>query len=157
MQIKIRKAKIADVKDMQNFMYLLMKEEYEDFDSTNKITWAKSALCKNYFYNRVKGSNELAIIVEYEGKKIAYLSGQITKNVPYRTIKNLAILADMYVLNEYRNMKVGTMLVDEFKKWAKKRNAKIMRVQAFAHNEKTLRFYRRHGFYDYTVIFEGKV
>lgn len=157
MEIEIRNAKLGDIKDMQNFMYLLMKEEYEQFDSTNKISWAKSKKCAEYFENRVTNPKCLAIIAEYKGEKIGYLSGQINGAFEYRSVPKFGILADMFVLEEYRNLKVGTKLIKEFKKWAKAKGAKRMRVQAFAMNEKGLRFYRRHGFNDYSVIFEGKI
>jgi GNAT superfamily N-acetyltransferase len=157
MEIKIRKAKLDDIKDMKKFMYLLMKEEYEQYDPTNKITWAKSKKCADYFTDRVEKSNDLAIIAEYNGEKIGYLSGFIRGPFEYRSVTKFGVLADMFVLEEHRNLKVGTKLIKEFKKWTKNKGAKRMRVQAFTQNEKVLRFYRRHGFYDHESILEGKI
>lgn len=157
MKITIRKAKLNDIKDMQKFMYLLMKEEHENFDPTNKVTWAKSKRCTEYFENRIANPKCLAIIAEYKGKKIGYLSGQINGAFEYRSVTKFGILADMFVLEEYRNLKIGTKLIKEFKKWAKAKGAKRIRVQAFAMNEKGLRFYRRHGFNDFETILEGKI
>jgi diamine N-acetyltransferase len=157
MKISIRKAKVDDIKDMQKFMYLLMKEENEKFDSTNKVTWAKSKKCYNYFENRITDRNQSAIIAEYKGEKIGYLSAQINGAYEYRSVPKFGVIADMFVLEDYRNLKIGTKLIKEFKKWAKKNGAKRIRVQAFAQNEKALRFYKRHGFDDYEVVFEGKI
>ena len=157
MKIDIRLAKLDDVKDMQKFMYLLMKEEYEQFDPTNKITWAKSKKCAAYFTNRINKTNQLAIIAEYKDEKIGYLSAQINGAYEYRSISKYGILADMFVLKEHRNLKIGTKLIKEFKKWAKQKGAKRIRVQSFAKNEKALRFYRRHGFDDHELILEGKI
>jgi len=158
MKVKIRKAKPEDMKVMQNFMYLLMKEEYEDFDTTNKITWAKSKKCADYFKMRTSWrEGNYAIIAEVDGKPVGYLSGAVFKGPEYRTLTKMAQLGDMYVIEGYRNMRIGTKLIREFKKWAKQRGAKRIRVEAFANNEHALRFYRRHGFEDYTLILESKI
>jgi len=157
MKILIRKAKIEDIKDMQKFMYLLMKEENEQFDSTNLVTWAKSKKCYEYFERRITENNQLAIIAEFEGEKIGYLSAQINGAFEYRSVPKFGVIADMFVLKEHRNLTIGTKLIKDFKKWAKSKGAKRMRVQAFAMNEKALRFYRRHGFKDFETILEGKI
>ncbi|MFC1600186.1 GNAT family N-acetyltransferase [Patescibacteria group bacterium] len=157
MKISIRPAHLDDIKDMQKFMYLLMKEEYEQFDPTNKITWAKSKKCADYFKNRITNAKSLAIIAEHKGEKIGYLSAQINGAFEYRSVPKFGVLADMFVLEEHRNLTIGTKLIKEFKKWAKKKGAKRIRVQSFAKNEKALRFYRRHGFDDHDTILEGKI
>lgn len=157
MKVKIRKAKTDDIKLMQKFMYLLMKEEYESFDPTNKITWAKSQKCADYFKMRVSERGNFAIIAEINGEPVGYLSGGVYKSPEFRTLDKLGQLGDMYVIDGYRNMKIGTKLIKEFKKWLKERGVKRMKVELFSRNEKALRFYARHGFEDYTSILEGKV
>ncbi|MFC1810855.1 GNAT family N-acetyltransferase [Patescibacteria group bacterium] len=157
MKIKIRKAKLDDIKTMQKFMYLLMQDEYEMFDPTNKITWAKSQACADYFEMRIENNNSYALIVEDNGKPIGYLSGEVRTAPKYRTLKKIGEIGDMFILEQYRNKKIGTKLIKEFIKWAKKRKAQKLMVHAFAHNNKALRFYRRHGFDDYTMILESKI
>lgn len=157
MEIKIRKAKQDDVKDMQNFMFQLMTDELKNYMPTNKVAWSKSKKCHEYFSNRVKNTGELAIIVELDGKKIGYLSGYAHNALPYRIETKYAVLADMFVLEEHRSKKVGTKLIAEFKKWAKSKGAKVMRVESYSKNKKALKFYRQHGFDDSSLILERKV
>lgn len=157
MEIKIRKAKMDDVKDMQNFMFHLMNDELINYMPTNKVSWAKSKKANEYFTNRVKNTDELAIIAEYDDEKIGYLSGYIVNKLFYRTESKFGILGDMFVLKEYRNKKIGTKLITEFKKWAKSKGAKVLRIEAYSANKKALKFYRRHGFEDSSVILESKV
>ncbi len=157
MEVKIRKAKQEDIKLMQKFMYLLMKEEYENFDPTNKITWAKSKKCADYFKMRVSERSNFAIIAEVDGEPVGYLSGGFFKSPAFRTLDKLGQLGDMFVIDGYRNLKIGTKLIKEFKKWLKERGAKRMKVELFTNNKHALRFYKRHGFKDYTSILEGKI
>jgi len=158
MKIKIRKAKLEDIKTMQKFMYLLMKEEYEQYDPTNKITWAKSKKCSDYFRIRVSSkTNQYATIAEVNGEPVGYLSGEVYKGPTYRSVTKMGQLGDMFVVKEFRNKKIGTKLIREFKKWAKLRGAKRIKVEIFTANKKALRFYRRHGFDDHTSILESKV
>lgn len=157
MKITIRKAKLNDIKDMQNFMFHLMTDELKNYLPTNKVAWAKSKKCKEYFLNRVRKVNEFAIIAEYNGEKIGYLSGYSHTALPYRIETKFGVLADMFVLEEHRSKKIGAKLVNEFKKWAKSKGAKIMRVESYSANKKALKFYKRHGFEDSSVILERKV
>jgi GNAT superfamily N-acetyltransferase len=157
MKVKIRKANGDDVKLMQKFMYLLMKEEYENFDPTNKITWAKSKKCADYFKMRVSERGNFALIAEVDDEPVGYLSGGIYKSPEFRTFTKLGQLGDMFIIDGFRNQKIGTKLIREFKKWLKQRGAKRMRVELFTKNKKALRFYARHGFEDYTSILEGKI
>ncbi len=105
MKITIRKAKQGDVKDMQNFMFHLMTDELKNYMPTNKVSWAKSKKCQEYFENRIENINELAIIAELDGEKIGYLSGKVHGALHYRTEKKLGILGDMFVLKQYRSKK----------------------------------------------------
>lgn len=157
MKIKIRKAKLDDIKDLQEFMFHLMTDELIHYMPTNKVSWAKSKKCQEYFTNRVQKPNELAIIAELEGEKIGYLSAYIHGPLHYRTEPKFGILGDMFVLEEHRSRKIGTKLITEFKKWAKKKGAKIMRVESYSANKKALKFYRSHGFEDSSVILERKI
>lgn len=157
MKITIRKAKLDDVKDMQNFMFHLMTDELKNYMPTNKVTWAQSKKCQQYFINRVRKVNEFAIIAEYNGEKIGYLSGYVHKTLFYRTEPKFGVLGDMFVLEEHRNKKIGTKLINEFKKWTKSKGAKVMRVESYAANKKALKFYRRHGFEDSSTILERKI
>ncbi len=157
MEIKIRKATLDDVKDMQEFMFHLMHDELVNYMPTNKVKWAKSKKSHEYFVNRIKKINELAIIAEFKGEKIGYLSGYVHGPLPYRTEKKFGILGDMFVVQEHRSKKIGTKLITEFKKWAKKRGAKVLRIESYSANKKALKFYRRQGFEDSSTILERKI
>lgn len=154
MKTKLRKATLEDVKTMQNFMYDLMKEELEQYDPTNKITWAKSKHCAEYFSGRIINNNEYAMIAEVDGKVVGYLSGYVGKGPVYRSLTKLGVLGDMYVSKDFRNQKIGTKLINDFKKWATTKGARKIRTEVFTKNVKAVRFYQRHGFDDYTSILE---
>ena len=157
MNIKIKRAKPEDVKDLQGFVYSLMKYEYKHFDKTTDPKWAKSKPCEKYFKKRVESRNSIALLA-FDGEKIVgYLSGGIGKADLWRKMKIHGELADMFVEEKYRNKKVGTLLMEEFLTWAKKRKATTVEVKAYAGNDIATNFYRKHGFEDYIMVFEKKL
>jgi len=47
--------------------------------------------------------------------------------------------------------------MENFKEWAKEKDADRLRVEASADNEEAIRFYRENEFEDYTVILEEDI
>lgn len=80
MNIQIKKAKIEDVKKLQEFMLLLMKYEWS-FDKTTDLKWAKGRDCKKYFEDRVKKQNSIAFLAMYGEEIVGYLSGEVEKGI----------------------------------------------------------------------------
>ena len=89
-----------------------------------------------------------------EGKIVGYIVGGITKAENYRKLPKTAELENMLVLKEYRNKGIGKALYESFAKWCKEKKVKIERVLATAQNAKAIKFYKSHGFKEYSVILE---
>jgi len=157
MNIEIKIAKLENLKNIQNFLHSLMKYEYKNFDKTSDVQWAMSEECANYLKSRIDEENSLALIACDDDEIVGYLSGGVQKADTWRTMDLCGKLSDMFVEEEYRNKKVGTLLVEEFLKWAKEKGAKRVEVKAFAGNDIACNFYRKHGFEEYTTIFEREV
>ncbi len=55
-------------------------------------------------------------------------------------------LQDLVVSEDYRNHGIGTLLLNEAKKYGKEKGADFFRTQVFPMNKAGLRFYERNGF-----------
>src|SRR5436189_5618845 len=57
-----------------------------------------------------------------------------------------AHLISMWTAPTHRKSGVGRLLVDEIIKWARSRNARVLRLMVVGNNEAAIRFYERLGF-----------
>jgi len=63
----------------------------------------------------------------------------------------------MCIDDEYRIFCIGTLLMDEFKKYCKERNMQNIKVTASAKNSRAIQFYMKNGFEDYNVTLKFKI
>jgi diamine N-acetyltransferase len=155
--IEIRKAKLSDLKDIQELNHLLFEKEYKEFDKLLDLKWTYGADGTNYYKNKLTKPENAGFVAVDEGKIIGYLVGGNTKVENYRKVPKVAELDNMFVLKAYRGKGIGTMLHNAFLKWCEEKKVKILRVQATAQNIKAINFYRKNGFKDYTLILENKI
>lgn len=155
MNIKIDYAKTEDLKDIQNLNLLLFQKEKEEYDLTFNLSWTFSSEGANYFSNAIEDNNSCVLIVRSDKQIVGYLAGKIkiTQNT-HRTLENQAELENMMILAEYRNMQIGTKLVEKFFSWAKDKDIKNIKVTASSKNEKAINFYKKCGFKDYDHTLE---
>lgn len=154
MDINIRKANINDLKEIQNLNNLLFELEYNNYDNTLKLVWPLEKEGEEYFKDVIE--NNIAYVAETNGKIIGYLAGSISEQISYIT-ETFAELDNMYVNEEYRRYSVGTLLINEFKKYCKDNSIENIKVTASAKNSKAIQFYMKNGFEDYNVTLKLKV
>ena len=154
MDINIRKANINDLKEIQNLNNLLFELEYNNYDDTLKLGWPLEKEGEEYFKDVIE--NNIAYVAETNGKIIGYLAGSISEQISYIT-ETFAELDNMCVNEEYRRYSVGTLLINEFKKYCKDNSIENIKVTASAKNSKAIQFYMKNGFEDYNVTLKLKV
>ena len=153
-KIKIRKATIEDLKAIQNFNLLLFKKEKEEYDPFLDMNWTFGKEGTKYYKEKIGKDDNCAFVATVDDKVIGYLVGGIVKAETYRKLPPTAELENTFVLDDYRNFKIGANLYLAFMKWCKEKGVKIIRVQASAPNLRAINFYRKNGFKDYTLILE---
>lgn len=153
MKVKIRFATIKDFKTVQSLNLSLFKKEYKEYDKTLNTGWPFSRKGKQYYKRRLSGEG-CALIASIDGTPIGYLLGSIIKVDSYQKKSVYAELENMFVVDQYRNMKVGTGLIKVFLKWCKSKKVKRVKVKASAHNLSGLQFYRKNRFGDYNLVLE---
>lgn len=143
---------MKDLKAIQELNLKLFEKEYKEYDPKLNMDWTFGKDGTKFFTSRIK--NGFAAVAETDGKTIGYIVGGKAKDYSYRIINNTAELDNMFVLEPYRNQKIGTMLVEAFLNWCKEKEYGHIKVSAVAQNEAAIRFYRKFGFNDYTLTLE---
>jgi len=153
-EVKIEKATIENLRDIQNLSYELCKKEEKEFDPTINVNKPFSKEGEEYFRKKIEGKDECALIAIADGKIVGYLVGGLAEVESYRKISQIIELGNMFVLENYRNLGIGTKLIKEFFNWCKTKGINRMKVVVSAGNVRGINFYKKNGFFDYDVVLE---
>ena len=158
MRVKIRRAILNDLKQIQQLNLALFQKEINDYDPSLDLNWTFGKLGTKYFKNRIRDKAYGGIWVALDGEKtIGYLSGGITRVEVYRKLPRTAELENTFVEPLYRSKGIGQKLFKEFVQWSKIHHVKKFRVQASAQNKKAIKLYQRQGYKDYNLTLEKDI
>jgi ribosomal protein S18 acetylase RimI-like enzyme len=155
--MKIKRATIKNLKDVQKLNLILFKKEYKEYDKTLNCKWTLSKKGEEYFKNRITESDGCVLVACADEKVVGYLVGSLHDVRPGRILPIFAELENIFILDKYRNMKIGTKLCRSFFKWCKLKNVGRVRVIASAMNSRAIKFYKGNGFEEYDLILETDI
>ena len=116
---------------------ILDERKYNDLIDNNIVI-------KNHFSKML--DDEDAILLAY------YLDKLIVGYILIRKInENLCLLDGLYVLEEYRNQKIASSLLNEAIDRCKKLNVKYIDINVMEKNELAIRIYKKLDFTEYEV------
>ena len=153
-KINIRKATINDLNSVQYLNNSLFDLELNNFDDTLKQGWFFEKEGKEYFKDMI--NNEIVFVAQIEEKIVGYLAGSICEQTSYIT-ETFAELDNMCINEEYRRFGIGTLLMNEFKKYCKEKDMQNIKVTASAKNSRAIQFYIKNGFEAYNVTLKYKI
>lgn len=153
-KVLIRKARLEDLVAIQRLNNNLFELEFNNFDDTLKLGWPFEKEGKEYFKSMIE--NEIVLIAQIDEKIIGYLAGSICEQISYIK-ETFAELDNMCIYDEYRRYGIGTLLINEFKKYCKEKNIHNIKVTASAKNSRAIQFYMKNGFEDYNITLKYKV
>jgi GNAT superfamily N-acetyltransferase len=104
-----------------------------------------------YYKDLVAAENALCLLARSGGTVAGHLIGRLMPVSSLRPGAVRAVLESMRVAAERRREGVGEALVAAFVAWARERGANELAVQAYAHNDGALAFYRAQGFRPFEV------
>ena len=154
MESKIRLATIEDLKKVQELNLMLFKKEHEEFDKTLNCEWTFGKLGTEYFTERITQDDYCVFVAIADGNVVGYLAGGLDKLESYSLSPFFSELENMFILNEFRGVGIGSELYQAFVDWSKSKGASRLRVIAHANNIDGINFYRKNGFIDYNLILE---
>ncbi len=144
----IRKAVKEDLEDILVLFQMLFEYEIKKFNDKLNIDWPFTIEGRKEFLNQIQ--NYIVFIAEVDSKIVGYLSGTV-RRVNHLTITR-GRLESMYVMEEYRGINIGTMLIKEFERYCKLEGAKGIVVSALSENKKAIDFYKKNLFEDYSTV-----
>ena len=137
-KVIIRKANLDDLVSIQNLNNNLFDLEFNNFDDTLKTGWPLEKEGEEYFEDMIK--NEIVFVAQIEEKIVGYLAGSICEQISYIT-ETFTELDNMCIDDEYRRFGIGTLLMNEFKKYCKEKNMQNIKVTASAKNSRAIQLY----------------
>ncbi|MCL2229197.1 MAG: GNAT family N-acetyltransferase [Firmicutes bacterium] len=140
--VKIRRAEIGDLGEIQSLNNLLFKWDAQ-FDKALNMDWSFSKEAEEFFAKMIK--TQFVWVAEVDCRIVGYLSGSL-ENKKGHTHDVFAKLENILILDEFRKLGVGNMLFNEFKKQCEQKNVDSIRVSTCAKNINAIDFYEKNGF-----------
>ena len=149
---RIVAAGMEDVEDLVCLNTRLFLEDAGTRDPRTDTFWP-ARYGREHFLGLLSRDDAVCFLAWLDAEKVGYLAGYLRRSTPLRPVI-VAELQSMYVVRTGRSRGVGRHLVEEFLAWARRRQAGLVSVTAYATNEGAIRFYKRAGFDPRTISLE---
>jgi ribosomal protein S18 acetylase RimI-like enzyme len=156
-KVTIRQAKIEDLEAIQNLSYGLFQAE-KDRDQYLNHQWSYAEYGEKYFRGHIENrkDDKICFVAEFAGEIVGYLAGAVMEIELWRPVKRTE-LENIFIKEEFRNKQVGTLLVQKFFEWSKEKGVDLIKVTAYASNDKAINFYKQNGFNPQSLTLETKI
>lgn len=96
----------------------------------------------------IENPNRELFIAEINSEIVGFVECFIAKSHPHPVIKERewVQLDNIAVKNEYQNKKIGNLLLERAKEWAKEKNLNRIELTVYSFNTNTINFYEKKGF-----------
>lgn len=151
MKVSIKKATLKDLQNIQKLNLMLFEKEKKEYNPLLNLNWTYGNKGTKYFKDSIENDLGLCLVAKIDDKIVGYLIGWIKKEKnPSLIINKQAELENMFVLDEFRNNKIGYKLVEYFLEWAKDNKVENIQVTANSQNIKAINFYKKFEFKDFS-------
>ncbi len=143
----IRKAKIEDAAAIEA-LYTELEKDAVMYQSEHFILSPAGARSRQ-LEEILKSKNQVMLVAVDESDVVIGFAHVVFMGVKaFSCLKPQTniYLQDLVVSGDYRNRGIGTLLLNEAKKYGTEKGADFFRTQVFPMNKAGLRFYERNGF-----------
>ncbi|HLC48562.1 MAG TPA: GNAT family N-acetyltransferase [Candidatus Norongarragalinales archaeon] len=105
-----------------------------------------AGIYRNLIRKIMRGKKSAAFVAVYEGKIIGHILLVEKRHFPIYQKDSEAFVEEMFVAKQFRNLGVGTKLLDAAKKWGKTRKLPFLGINVHTKNNKAFKLYRNLGF-----------
>jgi len=155
--MKIRKAKVEDLKALIDLGYEFLSYEEKQHDESYNPKYIYTKDSKHYILKRIKEARSYFMVAEENGQLIGFLVGSICPRLKSRPNVVPSLLEELFIQEKYRGQGIGQEMFYKFADWCKRKKATKMRVDMFYKNNKAKKFYKKSGFKEHTVIYEKDI
>ena len=153
--VNIRKAKKSDFDKILK----LAKQLYEvelPFDKNLNKDYYNTKKAENNLKKSIKSKKNTFLVAEQDKDLIGYIDGDlIDKEGIY--INKVAYIEHLCVSEKYRKQGIGKMLIDEFTRLMKEKDAKFIKLNAFENNIAAISFYKKEEFKEYSIYYMKEI
>lgn len=152
--VNIRKAK----KDDFDKILKLAKELYEaelPFDKNLNKDYYNNQKVKDDLRKSISSRKKTFLVAEKDRNLVGYVDGYLMDKEVY--ISKVAYLDHLCVSEKYRKQGIGKMLMDEFTKIMKEKDAKFIKLNAFENNIAAISFYKKEEFKEYSIYYMKEI
>ena len=143
----IRKAKIEDAAAIEA-LYTELEKDAVTYQSEHFVL-SPSGARSSQLEEILKSENQVMLVAVDESDVVIGFAHVVFMGVKaFSCLKPQTniYLQDLVVSGDYRNHGIGTLLLNEAKKYGTEKGADFFRTQVFPMNKAGLRFYERNGF-----------
>ena len=143
----IRKAKIEDAAAIEA-LYIELEKDAVMYQSEHFVLSPAGARSRQ-LEEILKNENQVMLVAVDESDVVIGFAHVVFMGVKaFSCLKPQTniYLQDLVVSGDYRNQGIGTLLLNEAKKYGTEKGADFFRTQVFPMNTAVLRFYQRNGF-----------
>lgn len=151
MDAVVRKAELKDTKEANNLLTMLIRDEKQYDPSINE-----NCVISRFYEDMISDDSNILLVAEIDNKIIGYLYGYIVDN-GNTYIDMVSKLDALYIIKEYRNNKIATKLINEFKSWSLKKGVKHIEVQVLNDNISAVNLYKKEGFESFKSTLINKI
>lgn len=139
------------IQQLNNEVYV-NSEQFDPYLSQNDCFTKES---EEEYKKSVIDDHKFCMIAEVDGKPAGYLYGG-ENNYSYRINKRGEIF-HMGTSPQFRSHGIGSLLVNEFKKWCKDRGLTHIATSTYYNDPKARKFYEKQGMAPIDIGYEGKI
>ena len=143
----IRKAKIEDAAAIEA-LYTELEKDAVTYQSEHFV-FSPAGARSRQLEEILKSENQVMLVAVDESDVVIGFAHVVFMGVKaFSCLKPQTniYLQDLVVSGDYRNHGIGTLLLNEAKKYGTEKGADFFRTQVFPMNKAGLRFYERNGF-----------
>lgn len=141
MDIKIVRAASKDMAIVANSYLTKLIHDEKKYDKSINDNCIVESLYDNFY----KNENVCILLAKHKEEYVGYLFGNIIDTGDAYIIKK-AKLDAMFVDENYRGNKIGVRLIEEFKKWAIKKDIRVIELTVCNDNKSAINLYEKCNF-----------
>lgn len=154
--MRIRRARLADIKELTKLQSLLMKHHMK-FDGYWDVKRNAKSMYSKYFIKMIKSPNAVMFVAEDNGKIIGFTLGKIKKRPPIFKIERVGQVNSTFVLEKYRKKGITKRLTNELFEWFKSKKIYNIELDVDNRNLTGLKVWKRLKFDRYLITKKRKI
>jgi ribosomal protein S18 acetylase RimI-like enzyme len=154
--IKIRKAAIEEIDEIEGLYTDLKATENEKYGQACSAHWSFAQQDQKYFGDRIIDKNGIVLVVETEDGLAGFICGFVSRQKDKQD-RIFVKVENIYVSSVLRGEGVGGRLIKAFEEVSKEKGAEVIKVSPIIENQGAIGFYEHKGFRRSAIVLEKKL